>query len=68
MTKNEVRQMIKNKSLNEIRKIYNKRFQFQYDEYDNSSCSEQREFRIKCIIEDLENELKNYENTSSKNK
>lgn len=58
MTKNEVRQQKKNEALNAIRKIYNHKYQFHYDEYDDASGSEQREDRIQYIIEQLEKELK----------
>lgn len=58
MTTLEVRQQIKNTALNEIRKIYNPNYKFPYDYYTDESCSQQREYRIKEIIEDLERDLK----------
>lgn len=59
MTKLEIRQQKKNEALNKIRKIFNKKYRFPYDEYDDDSGSEQKEHFIKSIIEYLEKELKN---------
>lgn len=61
MTNLEVRQQLKNTALNEIRKIYNPNYKFPYDysyidEYDES-YSEQREYRIEEIIQNLERDL-----------
>lgn len=59
MTNLEIRQQKKNEALNKIRKIFNKKYRFPYDEYDESSCLEQKGEAIKQIIEDLEKDLSN---------
>jgi hypothetical protein len=59
MTKLEIRQQMRNEALNKIRKIYNPKYKFNYDQYDEDSYSEQREKEIRLIIENLEKDLKN---------
>jgi len=58
ITREENRQRIKNEAFNRIRRIYGKNFKG-YDHYDESSMAEQREFKIRQIIETLEYDLKN---------
>ena len=60
MTNLEIRQQKKNEALNKIRRIFNKRYRFPYDQYDESSGMEQKAFAIKSIIEDLENDLSSF--------
>jgi len=57
MTTLQVRQQKKNEALNSIRKIYNPKYKFPYDQHDEDSASEQREQEIRYIIEKLEKEL-----------
>ena len=57
MTKNENRQRLKNEALNKIRKLYHDKYKFPYDEYDDRSLAEQREEKIRFIIDDLERYL-----------
>lgn len=57
MTNDEVRQQKKNEALNKIRKIYNPLYKVHYDDYSDESYSEQRDYKIESIIEDLEKEL-----------
>ena len=60
MTNLEIRQQKKNEALNKIRKIFNKKYRFLYDEYDEASGMEQKAFVIKSIIEDLEKDLSSF--------
>lgn len=61
----KARQLKKNEALNEIRKIFNPKYEFPYSEPnpytdfdDHPSSAEQREERISDIIKQLEKELK----------
>jgi len=58
MTKEEVIQQTKATALNAIRKIYNPKYKFPYDEWSEESGAEQREGQIRRIIEQLEIDLK----------
>jgi len=59
MTKNEIIQQIKNEALNEIRKIYNPKYKFPFDQYDReSSYTEQIEYKIRYTIESMEKRIK----------
>ena len=60
MTHEEIVQQRKNQALNEIRKIYNPKYKFPYDDYyaNEESRAEQREGEVKSIIERLEEDLK----------
>ena len=53
------RQQKKSEALNAIRQIYHTKYQFPYRDYpyEESSFSEQREYRIRSIIEQLERDL-----------
>ena len=60
----KVRQQLKNEALNEIRKIYNSKYNFPYsqtdiyEDFDDlPSCAEEREKRISGIIDKLERDL-----------
>jgi hypothetical protein len=67
MTKSEVRQQIKLTALNQIRKIYNPKYRFPYQTVgDYESFAEQREWKIKYIIEGMEKELAELEEKFSK--
>jgi len=65
MTKDEIIQQIKNEALNNIAKIYNPKYKFDYYECDNIgeycgddvSCSEQREHKISSIIEQMHKDI-----------
>jgi hypothetical protein len=58
MNKHENRQRKKNEALNKIRKIYHPKYSFPYDKYCSETGAEQRESAIKCIILELEQDLK----------
>lgn len=55
MTKHEDRQRIKNEALNKIRWVYNERCNGEeyFDQYDESSLSEQKERYIARIIDSM---------------
>lgn len=56
----KARQFKKNEALNAIREIYNQNYKFPYsqaDPYGDSSHEEERENRIRYIIEQLEKDL-----------
>lgn len=58
MTKQAVRQQIKATALNQIRQIYHPKYKFPYQTYgDYESFGEQREWKIRNIIEKMEKEL-----------
>lgn len=64
MSKNEVVQLKKNEALNKIRNICHPLTKNRYDEYSGESYSEQREYKIRYIIENLEKELRELKTTS----
>jgi len=57
MTKAQIIQQRKNEALNKIRKILHPLTKNVYDNYSGDSYSEQREYKIRRIIETLEKEL-----------
>lgn len=59
MTKTQLRAMLKNTALNNIRKMYNRRQNIRYSDYpDDGSYAEQRDQAIREIILNLERDLK----------
>lgn len=75
MTYEENRQRLKNEVLNEIRKIYNPLYKFPYrtsygwyDDVDNESRAEQRECKIRQLIESLEKSLQNVKKRNNINR
>jgi len=58
MTKDEIIQQKKNEALKSIRRILHPKTKNIYDHYCNESYSEQRESMIRCIIEQLEIDIK----------
>jgi uncharacterized FlaG/YvyC family protein len=58
MTKNDLVQLKKNEALNKIRKIFNPKIPFSYDQWSDESGIEQKGREVENIIERLENELK----------
>ncbi len=60
MTKTQRRQMVKGEAFNSILKIYHPKAKFCYDEYNReSSYTEQREEKVRSIMERYFEELKN---------
>jgi len=67
MTRDQILQQIRNEALNNIAKIYNPKYKFDYydrddigDYYDfgdDVSCSEQREHKISSIIEQMHKDI-----------
>ena len=58
MTKEQVIQQRKNEALNRITQIYHPLYKFSYNQYDEDSYAEQREYEIKSIVEDLNRDIK----------
>lgn len=60
MKNNELRQMLKNEALNKIRKLFDPKRKTNYSPYltEDGSHSEQRDYMVFRIIEDLEIQLK----------
>lgn len=68
MTPEQVKLQKKATALNAIRKIYNPKYKFPYNEWSDESGAEQRESQIRWIIYELEKDLQKLKHKVAQNK